>query len=72
MLIIRSYVNMKEVGVLGVLNTGSINKDGEHLYRVVYPDKDRERYGRLKIAHTRSEGWKVLTEKVLHAINKEK
>ena len=64
MLILKAFVNNKQIDELHIHNTGkTINNVTE------YKIKKPEGYDMLQIFHVSSNGWKVLTEKVLYAIN---
>ena len=68
MLIIRAYVNHEKIDEVWIINTGRINKEGEHIYEIRMP----EGFNNLRINHKRSKGWKSLAVKVLELIEERK
>lgn len=64
MLQIKVFVDDNQIDELTIVNTGH-KEFGQHLYRVKKPEK----YNKYPIYHDRNEGWTILVEKVLKAIN---
>lgn len=62
MLILKAYVNEREIDEIQIVNTG--HRSGvpdRYLYRIRKP----EGYNHVEIHHYREDGWKVLAQKTL-------
>jgi len=64
MLVIKAFVNYGQIDEIHIHNIRHV-KNGIYEYEIVKPEGV---YSTIK--HKRSDGWKVLTELVLHEINK--
>ena len=64
MLVLKVFVNYNQIDEVHIRNTGKAI-DGVTQYNIDKPAK----YDGITIYHIRDNGWKVLTEKVLYAIN---
>ena len=61
MLILKAYVNKKEIDEIYIQNVEHIEGD-EYRYKVRKPDK----YSNVEVTHYRSLGWKYLAEAILY------
>jgi len=65
MLIVKVFLNEREIDSIALINTGHI-EDGKHLYRFRKPKE----LNHLEIYHNRNEPWGILVEKALNEYNK--
>ena len=65
MLRVKVFVNNREIDEIQLVNTGHVNKEGQHLYRFRKPDI----LDHLEIYHLRTNPWTMLVEEALVAYN---
>lgn len=68
MLIVRVYINKKQIDELQIQNLGTTSTQGRTLYKIRKP----EGLDYLLIHHKREDGWQELVRKTLAVIKKQK
>jgi len=64
MLILKAFVNEKQIDEIKIHNIG-VEENGVAQYEIRKPENLRN----IRIFHIRENGWKILAEKALYAIN---
>lgn len=68
MLILKTYINRRQIDEVWVHNTGEKLGD-DYLYRLMVPETDKE-ITPERITHNRDAGWKPLARKALELLER--
>jgi len=68
MLILKTYINRKQIDEVWIHNTGEKLGD-EYIYRLMVPETDKELTSE-RITHNRANGWKLLANKALELLER--
>lgn len=64
MFILQVAINERKIVQIHVINTGHVNEQGEHLYRIRMP----EELNSYEIYHERKKPWYYLVEKIVSVL----